>query len=67
MPRPPQPAQCGRTYQHLGHETDTGDGWCYGLDGTEVMRGDTCTIPACTHDHPTEVRAQLHHAGVSDE
>lgn len=52
-------AQCGRTYQHLPHEVDTASGWCAGLDGTEVMRGETCTTPACTTDHPATARAGL--------
>lgn len=59
MPRPPQPAQCGRTFQHLPHDTDAGP--CPGLDGSEVMRGRTCTTPACETDHPGEVRVEVHH------
>lgn len=61
MPRPPQPAQCGRTYEHLPHDTERGR--CYGLDGSEVMRGETCTSPACDRDHPAEARALLPQAG----
>lgn len=52
-----QPAQCGRTFIHLPHETDTGSGQCPGLDGTEVARGRQCDVIGCERDHAAEVRA----------
>jgi hypothetical protein len=35
---PDRPNQCGRTFIHGRHETT--EGWCAGLDGTEVSRAD---------------------------
>lgn len=58
-----QPAQCGRTFIHLPHETDTGSGQCPGLDGTEVARGAQCDQIGCERDHAAEVRAQAVHSG----
>ena len=52
-----QTAQCGRTFQHLSHETDAGD--CPGLDGTEVMRGRQCDQIGCERDHAAETRAEV--------